>query len=72
MKLFEIVKYIDYFIYHLKLFSIIKIYNIILIVYLKLVIVSTLDLYRRYSIILLIIIIDNKKKYKIKRLIRKR
>ena len=58
--------------YRFKLFFIIRIYNIILVVYLELVINLALDLYSRSAIILLVIIINNYNKYKIKRLIRKR
>ena len=68
----KVLKRINYLTYRLKLPSIIKIYNVILVIYLKLVIVSTSDSYKRYFIALLSIIVDNKKKYKIKRLIRKR
>ena len=49
-----------------------RIYNNILIVYFKLIIDSTLNLYKRCFNLSSLIIIDNKKEYKIKRLIKKR
>ena len=49
-----------------------KIHNVIFIIYLKLITNPTLNLYEHYFIILSLIIINNKEKYKIKRLIKKR
>ena len=49
-----------------------KIYNIISIIHLESAIASAIDPYKRQSIVLLLIIVDNEKEYKVERLLRKR
>ena len=71
-KSFEIVKRIGRLVYRLKLSSIMKIHNVVSIIYLKSVITIALDSYERHFIISFFIIIDNEEEYEIERLIRKR
>ena len=50
-----------------------KIHNVVLIIYLKFIIIIIIsNSYKRYFIILSLVIIDNEKKYEIERLIKKR
>lgn len=64
-------KRIERLTYRFKLSFIVKIYNVVLIMHFKLIIIATSDSYKRCFIILLFIIIDNEKEYKIERLIKK-
>ena len=69
---FKILKRIKRLIYKLELSSNIRIYDVIFVAYLKLIIDSTKDLYRRRRLLVFIIIVEDKEKYKIEKLLRKR
>ena len=72
IKLFKILERIKSLIYRLKLFINMKIYNIIFITHLKLAIDFVKNLYRRRRLLTFIMIINNKKEYKIEKLLKKR
>ena len=63
---------IERLIYRLKLFINMKIHDVIFIAYLKPIIDSTKDSYRRRRLLIFVIVIDDKKKYEIEKLLRKR
>ena len=58
--------------YRIKLLFIIKIHDVIFVVYFEPVTIFVSDPYGRYFIIPLFVIVDNEKKYEIERLVRKR
>ena len=58
--------------YRFNLLFIMKIYNVISIIYFEPITDPALDLYKRYFSISLLIIVNNKEEYKIERLIKKR
>ena len=68
---FKIIEKIKRLICYFRFSFIIKIHNIVLIMYLKPTIISISNLYNRHFIIPLFIIIDNEKEYEIERLIKK-
>ena len=65
-------KRIKRFVYRFKLSRIMKIHDVIFIIHFKLIIDFISNSYKRYFIVLLSIIINNEKKYKIEYLIKKR
>ena len=72
IKLFKILERIERLIYRLKLLVNIKIYNVIFITHLKPAIDFIEDLYRRRCLLAFVIVVDEEKKYKIEKLLRKR
>ena len=72
IKLFKILERIEHLIYQLKLLINIKIHNVIFITHLKPIIDSIKDSYRRRRLSTLAVVIDEKKKYEIEKLLRKR
>ena len=71
IKLFKILERIKRLIYRLKLFINMKIYNVIFIAHLKSTIDFIENLYRRRRLSISIVVIDEKKKYEIEKLLRK-
>jgi hypothetical protein len=63
------VEYINKLIYRLKLPTIIVIYDVISVIYLESA--PGLDPYKRESIILLLIVVDNEDKWEVDKLLRK-
>lgn len=69
---FGILKRINRLIYRFKLLNNMRIYDIIFVTYLKSIIDSIKDFYKRRYLTLSIIVINNQNKYHIKKLIYKR
>ena len=72
IKSFKILERIKNLVYRLKLFINIKIYDMIFITHLKSVIDFVENSYRRRRLLISAMIIDDEKKYKIEKLLRKR
>ena len=72
IKSFKIFERIKRLIYRLKLFINIKIYDVIFIAHMKPIIDFIKDSYQRRRLLISIIVIDDEKKYKIEKLIKKR
>ena len=72
LALTKILERIEHLIYQLKLLINIKIHNVIFITHLKSIIDSIKDLYERRRLSTLAVVIDEKKKYEIEKLLRKR
>ena len=72
INLFKIIKRINRLTYEFKLSINIKIHNVIFVTYLKFIINSRDDFYQRRRVLTLFFIIDDVKKFKIKRMLVKR
>ena len=72
MRFFKILERIDRFAYKLKLLLNIKIHDIIFVTYLKIVTDFVEDFYRRYRLLIFVIVVKGEKKYEVEKLFRKR